>query len=83
MKDSIVVIYMHRGLIESMYTFVIPSYSKKRDAIIAKAEQLFLELVRVLYPQMTPEEEYDIIENGYYDDNNGSEIRLTWSDKTV
>ncbi len=76
--EVINVIVFEKGIINGVQSFVIGN-DENIDAIVDKAESLFSKLVEKNNPQLTEDEIYSYIEDGYYGDKSGYELILTWS----
>ncbi len=77
--DIISIIKLQGGLLESVDSFIIPAGDKRQEKV-SKAEENFKEKILELDDSLDEEDLEAFIEDGYYDDGCGNELRFTWSD---
>lgn len=81
MKTEIVsVIEINRGIAKAPKSFIITNGSNNpnRTEIVLIAEKLFEETAKA--NGMSHDELEEALDNGFYANNNGNEVLLTWSE---
>ena len=76
--EVINVIVLSGGYFNAIQSFPIVNV-EDTDKIVDEAESLFSKLVELNNPQLTEDEIYACLEDGYYNSLNDFEIILSWS----
>jgi len=75
--EVINIIVLEGGNFQAVQSFPIES-QEESDKIVDNAESLFCKLVELNNPQLTEDDVYSFLEDGYYEENN-YEVILSWS----
>ena len=77
------VITLRRGILEDLKSFVVEDTSEHPNPQIELAEQVFEETIKKIDPEIDDDDIYVAKDNGSWDDMNGNQIILTWSNEVI
>lgn len=77
------VITFRTGILVELKSFVIKDTPEHHNPQIELAEQVFEETIKKIDPEIDDDDIYVAKDNGSWDDINGNQIMITWSNEVI